>query len=140
MELGKLGTVTDSEGNAQYRPWENPLLQHGVLGINPVGFGATPMNPGTFATPAAAAALARALGGLVVADPMSARWNVTARVLAVQLENGAIVNAGALCSILGNDCAFANARMKSGAICELLGVPFDATVADQLYNAVKAEV
>lgn len=139
FELGKLGTTTDSAGNSEYRPWKNPLLQQGVLGMNPGGFGATPMNPGTFATGPAASAIAKALEGVIVDDPQSQNWNTTARVLAVQLGDGDPVNAGAICSILGNDVAYGSPRMKAWEICGLFGLPFDVAIADTLYHAVMTD-
>src|SRR4051812_49327270 len=140
VELGKLGTVTDSDGNSVYLPTKNPLLQQGVLGMNPGpgGYGATRMNPSAFATGPAASALAKALGGTVVTDPQSAPWNVTARVLAVQLPDHDPVNAGYICSVLGNDCAY-GVRAKSWDICEQLGIPFDPKLAEELIEAVMAE-
>lgn len=138
MELRKLGTI-ESNGNLTYQPWRNPLLQQRVVGYNLDGT-ANPMNPGTFATPSAAAAIAGALGGQVVTDPQSNGWSTSARVLAIQLPDQEPVNAGAICSIMGNDCAYSWARPKSWSICELLGLPFDATMADRIWQAISAEI
>lgn len=140
MELGKLGTITDGEGNSRYDARRNPLLQPAVISYNPFGWGANLMNPDTYATAPAALAIAKLLNGSVVTDPISARFNASAKMLAVQLPDREPVNAGAICAILGNDCAFANERMKSGAICELLGLPYDPTLASNLYRALAGEL
>lgn len=134
MKLGELGTITEN-GNSEYRPWENPLLQQGVLGMNPMGWGANPMNPETFATPAAAAAIGKVVGGEVVDDPMAARFKVTSRMLAIRL-GGVTVNAGGLCSVMGNDCGFASIRAKSWEICSMLGLAFDAKMAEKIWDAI----
>lgn len=135
MELGKLGTTTDADGNSTYDPRSNPLLQQGVMGVRPMNMGMDLMHPRNFATAAAAAGIAKVVGGTVVSDPMAARWNVTAPVLAVKVGDK-IANAGNICDVLGNDCGFAVPAQKSEDICGQLGIPFDRNLADALYDAL----
>jgi hypothetical protein len=132
MELGKLGTTTDADGNSVYDPRNNPLLQQGVMGIRPMNMGMDLMHPRNFATASAAAGIAKIVGGEVVSDPMAARWNVTAPVLAIKLGD-VIANAGNICDVMGNDCGFAGVAQKSEDICGQLGIPADRKLADKLY-------
>ena len=136
MELGKLGTTTDANGDSVYSQFSNPLLQQGVIGYAANAMGQQ-MDPRNFAKSPVAAAIANLVGGKVVTDPLSAGLNATSRQLAIQITGGDPVNAGAICMVMGNDCdRFASVRAKSWEICSLLGIPFDAQMAEKIWTAI----
>jgi hypothetical protein len=97
--------------------------------------GWVPMNSSYFATPEAAAAIAKVVGGEAIPDPMMAPFTFTAKSLAIRMPNGIVVNAGLICAVMGNDAYYANAGTKSGEICNMLQLPFDANLADRLFEA-----
>jgi hypothetical protein len=141
LELYKLGTTPDGDGNFTYDPQANRLLEQRVQGLAFDGrlqF----MHPRNFATAAAARAIATVVGGVVVRHPMGSNWVTSIGpertpffCLGVALGD-IIANAGDICMVLGNDTVFANTRRKSEEICGLLGIPLDVTMADRLYDAL----
>lgn len=150
MEFGKLGTIAKEEGGFDYAHERNPLLRQGIYGFNFGLWRPSYMNPVTFATLEAATAIARVLGGFVVPDPNATNWNLRQgpgiwapvfpvyNVHGIMLPNGMIVNAGAICGVLGNDVAFNSAAGKSQAICaEILFSPTDPNLADRLFEAIR---
>ena len=150
MELGKFGTKTNGDGSQSYFAWDNPLLIPGVKGFNPLGYNATIMNPTTFAKPEAAYAIAKALGGEVVQDPMTKNWNVSEKALAVKLtvkttdgdgndvEQEVVANAGFIANVMGDDLNYRDALGKSIVICtQVLKSNVDAGLAEKLWQALK---
>lgn len=136
MFLGSAGTA---DGVTIYSREMNPLLEQGVTATTDlVGHKITqPLNNSEYATKAATQAFARALS----ADVMelgsfgTAVSSVPKRFLL--LPGGGAVAAGAIASVMGNDAAYPSMNVKSGAIAELLGVPYHAGIAEALFAAVE---
>lgn len=148
MTYNKLGTYANDQGGFTYDSARNPLLIQNIRGNNtPWGRYPSPMNPATFATFSAASAVAAALGGTVVADPMAANWNLLLgsmkypndQVFAIQIPGHPFpVNAGYICDVMGNDVAYPTADAKSKAICEdsLKSEVIDWSLAERIYAAL----
>lgn len=135
MEFGKLGT-TLGETNV-YDEFKNPLLEVGVPSANQWGLVTGIMAPRWYAKPLIAQVVAQAVGGSVVTYPWQSFMHTPGyTMLGIKVGENAPVIAGVLCDILGNDAYYSTARLKSGAICEALGVAFDPGLADKLFNAV----
>lgn len=146
MIFNKLGTAPNNEGGFTYDAYKNPLLIPFIMGNNtPWGRVASPMNPATFASFSAAAAIAAVLGGTVVPDPTASNWNLLLngtkfpndQVFAIARPGKAPVNAGYICDVMGNDIAYPTADAKSAAICRdsLHEESVDWSLAERLFSA-----
>src|SRR3954463_9887247 len=133
------GSTPNASGGYTYNADSNTLLIANITGQGIDG-ATRDLNSNFYATLDAAKRFALALGGSVVIDPTSARFDTSAPMYAIQLGNGATVNAGALAQILGNDAAYANANVKSGAIADLLGADYQPGIAQALAAGTPIEL
>ena len=138
MTFGKLGT-TFGDTNV-YDEFKNPLLEVGVPNANQWGLVTGIMAPRWYAKPIAAQVVAQAVGGKVVTYPWQSFMHTPGfTMLGIQVGENVVI-AGVLCDILGNDAAWPTVAQKSGAVCAALGIPYDVTLADKLFNAVEPYV
>jgi hypothetical protein len=114
-----------------YRAAGNPFLYSDPTGSGIDG-STQHFNPNNYATPAAAARFAAAVGGTVITDPTSARFDQAQTMLAIRLPDGTVVNAGAIGMILENDAAFPSEAIKSGEIAKLFGAAYRPGIAAAL--------
>lgn len=114
-----------------YYPSANPFLYANPTG-NGIDGSTQQFNSNFYATPAAAAQFAAVLGGQVVEDPTSARFDQNQPMLAVRLADGTTVNAGAIGQVLQNDAAFGNDNVKSGEIAKMFGAQYVPGIAEAL--------
>lgn len=114
-----------------YHAADNPFLY-----ADPTGQGidgsTQHFNGNFYATPAAAAQFAAALGGQVVNDPTAKNFDQAQPMLAIRLPNGTVVNAGAIAQILENDANGANDNADSGLLAQLFGMAYRPGIAEAL--------
>jgi hypothetical protein len=137
-----LGTTQTEEGST-YDKTQNPLLEQGVTATTDLnGHKVTqPISNADYATKAAADSFARVLaaGVMEVGTFGTAVSSVPRRFLV--LPSGGFVAAGNIAMILGNDAFYppgvgGNLNVKSGAIADICGIPYQKGLAEALMASV----
>jgi len=138
-----LGSTTTEDG-VTYDKTQNPLLEQGVTATTDInGRKVTqPINNSDYATKTTADAFSRVLAADVmeVGTFGTAVSSVPRRFL--MLPGGSFVPAGALATILGNDAAYppgagGNLNVKSGAIADACGIPYQKGLAEALMASIQ---